>query len=101
MTKTLEVPALEAVCAAAGVDVSKAKSALAVLDAKFGGQHGDIPEGALRDWVAAHFGGSWHPFFMEIGRTWERELAAGLPEDRKAERKLSAAEWAKRRDAKK
>ena len=94
MTKLKTAFSIEGALSSAGVNVSAAKAALQELDGKFGGQHGDIPAGALGAWVDAWFDPSkGRAFFMEIGRAWEDDIAATLPEARKKEREMTADEW--------
>ena len=84
---------LEEMLTKAGVDVAAAKAALAELDASFCGEAGDIPEGALSHWVNVHVDSSRsRAFFMLVGKAWEQEHAASLPDDRKWERGPKAAE---------
>lgn len=83
----------------AGVDVEVAKAALHALDAAFGGEAGDIPEGALVQWASAHFDGvKARAFFVGVGRAWESEHVATLPDHRQWERQPGAAEEKKRRN---
>lgn len=77
----------------AGVDVAGAKSALASLDEKFGGETGDIPDGALYAWVDQFFDNTKaRKLFFLLGKTMEKELVSSLPEDRKWERGPKAQE---------
>jgi hypothetical protein len=90
---------VESALSAAGVDVGVAKAALVKLDEAFGGEAGDIPEGALIRWADEHFNGpKAQRFFVELGRLWEDEHVATLPPERKWEREPGAAEEKKRRN---
>ena len=92
--------AFEAYAKEALIDVAAAKAALRELDAKFGGQHGRIPDGALIGIVNQYLMGQAREFFTAVVRTWEDELASTLPADRKKERELTPEQWIKERGAK-
>lgn len=83
-------PSLESVLESAGVDVKAAKQAMHALDAAFAGEAGDIPEGAMQNWINQHLAGQSRAIFFAIGKTWESELE--VPEDRKWEKGPKAAE---------
>lgn len=85
MSTKSHAASVEEVLREAGFDVVAAKVALAKLDQAFGGYVGDIPDGAMNRWVDEHFHAG-RRFFIALGKTWERELAAGLLEDRQWER---------------
>lgn len=93
---------VEALLAAAGIDVKAAKAGLVELDNLFEGEAGDIPDGALNGWINQYFDNTRKTaFFHALGKAWEVEHAASLGEHRKWERGPdAAAEKARRNVAK-
>lgn len=91
---------VEAALQAAGVNVSAAKAAVDALDAQFGGEAGDIPEGVLDRWATEHFPSrSVRAFLIALGRAWENDIE--LPKDRQWEKGPDAqAEKRRRNEAK-
>lgn len=90
MTKNV-MASLEDMLEQAGVDVSAAKAGIAELDQAFGGEAGDIPDGALGHWANTHIDAvRSKAFFVLVGKAWE--AAIELPEDRKWEKSPKAAE---------
>lgn len=83
---------LESLAKDAGVDIDAAKLSLIALDDQFGGEVGDIPEGALEAWSHAHFDQArLRKIAILLGRCWEREHVATLPTERAWERGPDAA----------
>jgi len=81
---------------AAGVNVTAAKQEIVRLDANFGGEAGDIPEGALEPWANQFFDGvKLRRFLILVAKAWEADHAATLPEDRKWERQPGATKVGK------
>ena len=81
----------------AGVDVRALQAAVDELDAKFGGEVGDIPEGALQACVDGHLDGyKLRKVALLVGRLMEAGIA--VPEDRKWEKGPKAAEEKRNRN---
>lgn len=66
---------LEQLAADAGVDVAAAQASLTELDARFGGEAGLIPDGALMAWVHEHFDQErLRKMAFLLGKKWEQEI---------------------------
>lgn len=95
MSKTWEALAKEA-----GVDLDAAKKSLAELDEAFGGEAGDIPDGALMAWTHGHFSdANLRRMAFLLGKQWEREIP--VAKDREWEKGPDAAKIKAERNLKK